>query len=178
MKRSAVISPCGLYRYSLTREEGAMFASKTVLFVLNNPSAADADIDDPTVRRGWGYARAWGCNKMIFANTNPFRSTDPALAIVPPEEVLAENDTHLRFATYEADLVILAWGTKARPALASRALSVLHCQMPVHVLALSKDGIPKHPLYLKADLRPILFNAQLAGAAAGAKGGSHQGEQV
>ena len=149
MKRGAIISPSGTYRFSCSREETPLFGSKgTALFVLNNPSKADALIDDPTVRRGWGYTRAWGYHRMVFMNTSPHRSTDPDSALMPPEAVLAENDTHLRFAAAEADLIVCAWGTKASPALAARAVAILRCQKPLHVLALSKDGIPKHPLYL------------------------------
>lgn len=158
MDKSAVISPCGSFRFSLSREEKPLFESKgTVLFGLNNPSTADAEIDDQTVRKGWSYTRAWGFHKMIFANTNPHRSTDPDAAIVPPEEILAENDTHLRFAAAEANLIICAWGTKARPELAERMLRVLRFQKPLHILELSKDGIPKHPLYLKGSLLPTLW---------------------
>lgn len=162
MNRSAVISRCGTYRYSLTREETPLFESKgTVLFGLNNPSKADAEVDDQTVRKGWAFTRAWGYHRMVYVNTNPYRSTDPDSAIVPPEAILAENDTHLRFAAYEANLIVCAWGTKARPDLAARALGVLWLQKPLHVLQLSKDGIPKHPLYLKGDLQPTLWRSRL-----------------
>lgn len=159
MNRSAIISPCGDYRYSLTREVSSLFDGKgTVLFCLNNPSKADAEVDDPTAVRGWGYAQAWGYNRMVFVNTNPHRSTDPDSAIVPPENILMENDTHLRFAAAEANLVICAWGTDAYPELAARALNVLRELRPLHYLELSKAGIPKHPLYLKGSLLPTLWN--------------------
>jgi hypothetical protein len=131
-----------------------------VLFGLNNPSIADSEIDDQTVRKGWAYTRAWGYHRMVFVNTNPHRSTNPDSAVVPPEAVLAENDTHLRFAAAEASLIICAWGTKARPELAARALAVLRCQKPLHILELSKDGTPKHPLYLKGTLQPTLWRAR------------------
>ena len=131
-----------------------------MLFVLNNPSKADAKIDDPTVRRGWAFTRAWDYHRMIFANVNPYRSTDPKSALIPPENILAENDTHLRFAAAEADLIICAWGTKANPQLAARAFRVLYLQKPLHVIELSKDGIPKHPLYLKRDMQPIRWRVE------------------
>lgn len=161
MIRSAVISPCGKYRYSLTREEEhPLFESKgTVLFGLNNPSKADAEVDDQTVKKGWSYVWAWGYHRMIYVNTNPFRATDPKQATrnIPSPEIMTENDTHIRFAVAEADLVICAWGTKALPCMADRMLGVLWAQKPLYVLELSKDGIPKHPLYLKGDLQPALW---------------------
>lgn len=173
MNRDAVISECGLYRYSLTRDDGAARQinwRKTLVFALNNPSIADHKIDDPTARRGWGYVLSWGYWRMIFVNTNPHRSTDPASAILPPEEILRENDGHLLWAAKQADLIICAWGTKARPELAVRAVKILSSVRPLHVLALSKDGIPKHPLYLKGDLQPQLWKPQAALALAGGEG--------
>jgi hypothetical protein len=159
MNRSAIISPCGDYRHSLTREEASLFESRgTVLFCLNNPSTADAEFDDPTVLRGWGYARTWGYHRMVFVNTNPYRSPDPDSAIVPPEHILLENDKHLRAAAGEADLVICAWGGDAYPELAARALNILRELRPLHILELSIAGIPKHPLYLKGSLLPTLWN--------------------
>lgn len=46
----AVISDCGQYRYALSRG-GWMGGKGTVLFVMLNPSTADASEDDPTIRR-------------------------------------------------------------------------------------------------------------------------------
>lgn len=159
MNRAAIISQCGDYRFSLVREELPLLTSKgMVLFVLNNPSIADAEIDDRTCMKCWRYAQAWGYHRMVFVNTNPHRSTDPDSAIVPPENILQENDTHIRFAAHEANLIICAWGGDAYPDLAARALRVLKCQKPLHVLELSKHGIPKHPLYLKGSLLPNLWN--------------------
>jgi hypothetical protein len=159
VNRSAVISPCGKYRFSLTREEASLFngSKGTVLFGLTNPSTADAHTDDRTVMKGWTYTRRWGYHRMIYVNSNPYRSTDPDAAVIPPETILAENDTHIRFAAAESDLIILAYGTRANPVLAARMMGVLWSQKPLYVLELSKDGTPKHPLYLNGHLQPTLW---------------------
>ena len=57
--RSAVFDKSGRYRYSLTRRWAS--GGDTVAFVLLNPSTADAERDDPTIRRCMGYAKHWGC---------------------------------------------------------------------------------------------------------------------
>ncbi|MCH7984950.1 MAG: DUF1643 domain-containing protein, partial [Chloroflexi bacterium] len=44
----ARFSGCHRYRYVLTREFGG---DSTCLFIMLNPSSADADQDDPTIRR-------------------------------------------------------------------------------------------------------------------------------
>lgn len=162
MIRSAVISPCGTHRFQLLREfeiedTERSIGGTSVLFVLNNPSTADGKSEDPTSRRGKGYTDAWGHSRYYFGNTNPWRSTDPRLARVPPEDVLTENDLWLREMASEASLTIAAWGGKANPALADRALRVLREVTDVHYLELTNDGTPKHILYLKGDLEPKLW---------------------
>lgn len=165
IQRAAVLSPCGVYRFRLTREDVTLFPSDgAVLFVLNNPSTADATVDDQTVRKAWGFTRSWGFNRMCFVNTNPHRSTDPKLAVIPDEAILTENDTHLRFAAAEASLVVCAWGTKAEQKLVTRALAVLRLQKPLHVIELSTHGIPKHPLYLRGNLPAVPWHGPDADA--------------
>ena len=58
---AAVISPCGAYRYLLTRQIGA--GAKVATFIMLNPSTADAERDDATIRKCVGFARRWGCGR-------------------------------------------------------------------------------------------------------------------
>ena len=72
--KSAQISPCGLYRYRLER----FWSDKPALpFVMLNPSTADADLDDPTIRRCMGFARREGAGGIIVATLHAFRATTP-----------------------------------------------------------------------------------------------------
>lgn len=164
MIRSAIVSPCGRYRFELRREfeaEDSVCLADSCAFILNNPSVADAEQEDPTSRRGIDYTSRWGYATMIFANTNPFRSTNPRLAQIPSENVLLENDDHLRRIAREAEIRVVAWGDKVRPALAARALRVLQEIGPIHILAFSKGGIPRHPLMLRKSLQPQLWRASI-----------------
>lgn len=177
MKREATISADGLYRYDLTRtvqpgcecyrcslhrsprKSGQPNRPGFVLWVLCNPSTADAETDDPTERRGWGYTSEWGYGVMRFVNTNPTRGTDPKKARSPPELVLSSNDLHLVENARRAALIVCAWGTSADPVLTARTRRVLslYASTPLCVLALTNNGTPKHPLYLGAHLRPTLW---------------------
>jgi hypothetical protein len=159
MRRWAVISPDRLYRMQLGRcidswQPGMSF----IAWVLNNPSTADEEQDDPTVRRLWQYTLDWRYAAMVVVNTNPFRSTDPKLATVPPEHVLSTNDAWLVNAIAYAAKVICGWGDKAHKDLAQRAVNTMHPLGPIYSMRVTKAGNPQHPLYLPGDLEPQLWN--------------------
>ncbi len=146
---SAILSPCGRYRYSLTR---TFFTGRgRVLFVMLNPSTADAEIDDPTIRRCIGFARRWGFQELAVANLFAWRATDPRELRQAVDPVGPENDRHLMRLSGCADAVIAAWG--ARGNYHNRAAEVLGLlEGAIEHLGLTKQGHPKHPLYLRADV--------------------------
>lgn len=88
---AAVISPDGVYRYRLDRELPTQLEtrSRTVCFVMLNPSTADADQDDPTIRRCLGFAETWGYDKLVVVNLfgypqrRPVRRTDRSAVAAP-----------------------------------------------------------------------------------------------
>ncbi|SFI15082.1 DUF1643 domain-containing protein [Albimonas pacifica] len=144
----AVISDCGLYRYRLWRRWGA---GPTCVFIMLNPSTADAKQDDPTIRRCIGFAKREGCGGLVVANLFAYRATSPKDMKAASDPVGPKNDEHLRWC---ADLatgpVIAGWGTHGsfmgRAAVVRRMLSgrISH-------LGLTAAGEPRHPLYLKGD---------------------------
>ena len=80
VQRSAVISPDGLYRYRLDRwwgPESEGMGSNRMPFMMLNPSTADADEDDRTIRRCIGFAHREGCNGITVVNIGAYRATDP-----------------------------------------------------------------------------------------------------
>lgn len=73
---SASFSLDRVYRYHLWRRlkrEGC----GSVAFIGLNPSTADEQKDDPTVRRCIGFARAWGYDRVEMLNLFAFRAKDP-----------------------------------------------------------------------------------------------------
>ena len=162
--RSAAVSECGLYRYSLMRRLSpelwhGHLKPGIVLWVLNNPSTADGTADDATVRKCWRYTVGWGYGCMEFINTNPWRSTDPKLAQHPPEQAMAINDEWLRNATTDSVITICAWGDKANMELARRAHAVMRTLGPLYAMRVTKAGNPQHPLYLPGDTKPQIWKA-------------------
>jgi hypothetical protein len=109
--RSAVISPCGRYRYHLHRRIAD--SGRVATFVMLNPSRADAEIDDPTIHRVMGFARRWGCGELHVVNLFAFRATRPADLRKAADPVGPENRDRIRRAVAVAadGLVVCAWGT-------------------------------------------------------------------
>lgn len=149
MIKHATISECGLFRYTLSRVWQPRAAR--VLFVLVNPSTADAEIDDQTVRKGVGFAKRWGYGSLVFCNLNAFRARHPKDMKAAVDPVGPENDRFLLAEAERADKIVLAWGIngthRGRDQEVIKLLSVGHADKLYH-LGLSKGGHPRHPLML------------------------------
>lgn len=150
IERSAVLSECRLYRYSLTRTWDE--SRERVLFVGLNPSTADENRDDPTLRRCIGFAKRWGYGGLILVNLFAFRATDPSELLSTADPVGPENDAAIASALKLVNQTIVAWGTKGE--LLNRDIEILKQISQPYCLGKSKNGFPRHPLYMRKSLRP------------------------
>lgn len=150
MLRSAEFSPCRLYRYKLWRiwDSSLPYAQ----FIGLNPSTADETNDDPTVRRCINYAAQWGYGGLCMTNIFAYRATDPRDMKAVAEPVGPGNDAALVEVASKAGVVVAAWGTHGSHML--RGIEVCKLIPDLHVLKLTRDGFPAHPLYLLKSLRP------------------------
>lgn len=154
--KTARISPCGLYREILTRYWGpgdAMFP-----FIWLNPSTADANVDDPTIRRGMGFAKREGAAGMVIGNLYSFRATDPKTLIKAQDPYGPNNDETLRLIAVQAVAagmpICCGWGASNPNGYAVlRALRIFTSVGGAKLVCLgrTKEGHPRHPLYVKAD---------------------------
>jgi len=161
--RSAEISECGKYRWWLRRSWQVGGNGKSVNFIMLNPSKADALVDDPTIRRCMGFARDWGYSSLYIVNLFPWRATDPKelLELTYEEATGGERGDRELAAAVTADLVIAAWGASVprngkNHGRVQHALELLSGKT-LHCLGMTSTGAPRHPLYCRADLQPILF---------------------
>jgi hypothetical protein len=153
MDGAAIFSACGRYRYTLNRIWEP--TRRTVLFVGLNPSTATAKIDDPTIRRCVRFARDWGFGSVVMANLFAYRSTCPSILPRVHDPVGPRNNWWLSFLRNRVDLVIAAWGVSGQ--LLARDRQVIEAFPSMHCLGLTKNGFPKHPLYLSATTEPQPF---------------------
>jgi hypothetical protein len=148
---SAVISRCGQYRYMLSRAGDMAAARGPAVFIMLNPSTADAEVDDPTIRRCRGFAQAWRCNGIQVLNLYALRSTDPKGLWTHPEPVGPDNDEWLGRAVNSGEDVVCAWGANARPERVREVVRLLHaCGARLKCLGVTQSGAPRHPLYIAA----------------------------
>ena len=159
MKKNAFLSNCGQYRYILTRVWDSSLGF--VRFILLNPSTADHEQDDPTVRRCVNYAKSWGCGGLEILNLFAYRATSPKELKNADRPIGSINDLFLvgdmPGTEYSAapKYVICGWGTHGR--FMDRGSDVMEMLGRVHCLKINGDGTPGHPLYLRADLKPIKY---------------------
>lgn len=163
IKRSALLSTCGRYRWTLTR----VWDDRPVLLVIMfNPSSADHNVDDPTVVLLCHIAAHNGYGGIVVCNGIPLRSSTPAEAVDmvttwDKRQAWDERDalqSNLAVITQEvsrAGAVLVAWG--ALPAAANgccfwfdnvqeEIAVALPDGVPLLCLGRTKSGWPLHPL--------------------------------
>lgn len=153
--RSSVISECGQYRYQLSREWNP--DGKKVMFLMLNPSKADADQDDNTIRRCISFAQSWGYGGLYVGNLFAYRSTDPKQLLQVDDPVGPLNANHLVYLTLNSDMVVAAWGNAGIVSKLRKKFGMEVFFTKWHCLKIGKSGQPCHPLFLKGDLKPIQF---------------------
>ena len=138
----------GEYRWRLWRRWDEELP--LLLWVMLNPSTADATEDDPTIRKCVGFAMRWRYGGIVVVNLFALRSTDPTAVLRHPDPIGSENDAVISATAAECPDSVCAWGSHksvTHRALVVRRLLLQAGNSPTH-LGLNKDGHPKHPLYL------------------------------
>lgn len=156
-----MFSPCGIWRYLLWRMPSTR--AQLVGIGMLNPSQADETRDDPTIRQGRARGRQAGLAGLVVWNLFAFRATLPADLKRALDPVGPDNDAAIALALSLSSRTILAWGNHG--AFADRDRVVLGlCNAhatPLHVLGITGEGYPRHPLYLPRGTRLRRWNPLL-----------------
>jgi hypothetical protein len=161
IQKGATVSPCGAYRYQLWRVWDDSLPR--VLFVMLNPSTADAETDDPTIRKCVKYAKAWGYGSLEVVNLFALRSTDPNKLLKHEAPIpWPENDQYILESAYRSERIMAAWSRHKAVTVGARgshvkALLSLH-GFDLYCLRTTKAGQPWHPLYVPDAQTPVEFH--------------------
>lgn len=189
--KGAAISADGRYRYRLWREwrlhpkpahwetwedggrpmlDGAghqLGAPKSCVFIMLNPSTADGDQDDPTIRRCVGFAKAWGYDRLDVLNLFAYRATEPSelLALDHMDDPVGPGNLSAFRGMLDNDgifgtpvgTIICAWGNHGTHLGQDETVLGWLEDRERFALRVSKDGHPGHPLYLPAAARLVPF---------------------
>lgn len=148
-ERDAVISECGKYRYLLRRTWD--HAKPRALVIMLNPSTADAKVDDATIRSLARLLRELGYGSFEVVNVFAMRATDPSELAWDKNPLGPDNQRIVEAAIERCDVAICAWGAHPLAGDASiRIRNAVRSRRPaIYCFGRTKDGSPKHPLYLK-----------------------------
>ncbi|MBD2570358.1 DUF1643 domain-containing protein [Anabaena lutea] len=149
----------GNYRYLLGRKWDANL--QQVTFVMLNPSTADHEQDDRTLTRCIKFAQCWGYGSLEVVNLFAYRATKRPHLLLADDPVGPKNNYYIQLATNRAEAIIVAWGGSKYPRIMNRNEEVLSliCGKNIDSLGLlTKDGHPRHPLYLplSTERKPFL----------------------
>lgn len=162
---SAVFSSDGKYRYYLYRRLSAQ-GEGVATFIMLNPSTADARQDDPTIRKCLGFCRHWGVAELQVVNLFAIRATRPAEMKKSSQPVGRHNRRWIERAVVQSPsagrsrrLVIFGWGVHGNHCDQDRTVRDWLDSLAVegHCLGITRDGHPRHPLYVPYSASLIPF---------------------
>ena len=162
----AEISDDGLYRYRLWRQWNMHppFPG-TVLWVMLNPSVADAFKDDPTLTKCIGWTKRWGYGRLEVVNIYAYRSTDPAAMFTAyragADIIGPENDNALEAAMNRATVIVAAWGNNGSGPRVDEITEQLRA-VDARCLGRTRSGAPKHPVRLAYAAVPTITTKLVA----------------
>lgn len=147
----AVFDDTERFRFLLWRYD-VVAPQRVCLFVMLNPSTADAFKLDPTLQRCDAFRRRWGHDGFEICNLHAMRTPWPidlsvAMAL-GKDTVGAGNDDVLRERVANAARIVIAWGNNG-PAIGRdrTALEILLASgKRIEMLGQTKQGHPIHPL--------------------------------
>jgi hypothetical protein len=162
ISKAAVISPCTQYRYLLRRSWDNTLPP--YVSGMLNPSIANVDIDDPTTTRSVRRAAMLGFGSVVVWNLYAYRATDPSQLRLVADPVGPDNEKWIRHALGEcarySGIAVVGWGSAGpdNPQSILRIHAIAReAGVDLHCLGVTKDGHPRHPLYVSYASIPQLW---------------------
>jgi hypothetical protein len=162
---TANFSPCGKYRYRLTRLWNADLPPAVVIGA--NPSTATADEDDATIRLETGILQRWGFGSYVKLNAYGFKATMPkdmwAAQKAGVDIVGHANDSHIigelaAIRKAGGGIAIAAWGGIPKPDRVDMTVAIARlARVDLYAFGINPSGSPWHPLYKAIADKPVLW---------------------
>lgn len=142
------------YRYTLTRRWDETLG--VVNFLMLNPSTADTNKLDNTLRRVRGFSQRWGYGGFVITNLFAYRSRDRMVLRVVEDPVGPDNDAHILEQAQQAEKVICAWGADGVLHRRNEVVAAMlgNNGVPMYCIRETKGHHPEHPLFLPSELTP------------------------
>jgi hypothetical protein len=153
LKREAEIDMSKKYRYLLRRDWDE--TKPSVLWIMLNPSTADHQVDDPTIKACIRFTKKWEYGSFEVVNLFAYRATNPSELKNLDKDIAigTESLTYIREALERADLIVAAWGSNGKTHKRNQddELISLLKSYQLKCLHILSDGDPRHPLYVRTD---------------------------
>lgn len=152
--KGARLSDDGVYRWDLLRTWDIGARQPIDTWIMLNPSTADADDDDPTIRRCIGFSKLWGAGGIRVVNLFALRSVDPNTLRRHPDPIGDHNDAAIARAVCltraSEGRTVVAWGSHVMAVHRARHVRDL-VGGPLLCLGTTRGNHPRHPLYVRGD---------------------------
>ncbi len=133
-----------------------------MVFLMLNPSTADAEQDDPTIRRCIGFAKREGYGRLQVLNLFAGRATRPADLFAMEDPVGPANVNHIQTVVSSDQPIIVAWGAHPKAQQAYEQFRQIIRFPAMRCLGVCKAGAPRHPLYVRKDQALITWPGSIA----------------
>ena len=148
-----IFSECRRYRYVLDHDDGDLFVGDKAYacWIGLNPSIANEEHLDPTLRRIKSFTTSFGFHRFIMLNLFALVSTDPKGMLLHPSPIGPDNDDHILRVCRDAKLIVCAWGSHGKYMNRDSKVLGLLKDFKLGCLGITGNGSPMHPLYLSGE---------------------------
>ena len=157
MKKDALLSPDRTYRYWLLRQWDEVLPLAAIIGV--NPSTADEEIDDQTIRKDIGFMQRLGYGGFLKLNLSALRARDPKVCAASRNAIDLSNSAS-SIAEYARQFNVtktfVAWGIHGNAFPVQRS-AVVEAFDELWCFGFCSDGNPRHTLMLPYSTSIELF---------------------
>jgi hypothetical protein len=159
LENLCTFSPDRRHRYSLVHRWNPLFGDRLIMWIGLNPSTADEQQLDPTLTRIRSFSEREGYDGFWMANLFALRTPYPKEMMAAPDPVGPGNDASLHEGAARCDRIVAAWGVIGEFQSRAEAVVKLFPGRELWCLGTTKEGHPRHPLYVNGTAPLVRWKA-------------------